>query len=122
MLVDLAAPDIEGIYETQMSLEFRALMQLGCSCAVQRAEARKIAVMPARTQRDTFSLIQLEQRSRIHQPCLQNGRNLRKIFLYHHTIPSGKKSLWGLFVSPIYKAVVIVHNTVRTNLLKAMIM
>jgi DNA polymerase epsilon subunit 1 len=115
MLVDLAAPDIEGIYETQMSLEFRALMQLGCSCAVQRSEARKIAVLPPGAQRDTFNLSQLEQRPQINQPYLKDGGNLRKIFLYHHTIPSGKKSLWGLFLSPIHKAVVIVHDTVRTN-------
>lgn len=113
MLVDLAAPDIEGIYETQMSLEFRALMLLGCTCAVQRSEARQIA--SSGVQRDSFSLQQLEQRSQIHQPYLKNGGNLRRIYLYHHMIPSGKKSMWGLFLSPIQKALVIVHDTVRTN-------
>lgn len=115
MLVDLAAPDIEGIYETQMSLEFRALMQLGCSCAVQRSEARKIASLPPGAQRETFSLRQLEQRSQIHQPYLKDGGHLRQIFMYHHTIPSGKKSLWGLFLTPSQKAIIIVHDTVRTN-------
>ena len=115
MLVDLAAPDIEGIYETQMSLEFRALMQLGCTCAVQRSEARKIAALPAGTPRDTFSLHQLEQRTQIHQPYLKDGGNLRKIFLYHHTIPSGKKSIWGLFLTPLQKAIVIIYDTVRTK-------
>lgn len=120
MLVDLAAPDIEGIYETQMTLEFRALIQLGCSCAVQRSEARKIAALPAGAQRDTFSLNQLEQKSQIHQPYLKDGGNLRKIFLYHHTIPSGKKSIWGLFLSPIGKAIIIVHDTVRTNQVPSM--
>lgn len=120
MLVDLAAPDIEGIYETQMSLEFRALMQLGCTCSVQRSEARKIAALPAGVQRETFSLQQLEQRSQIHQPYLKNGGNLRQIFLYHHTIPSGKKSVWGLFLTPVNKAIVIVHDTVRTNQVPSM--
>lgn len=115
MLVDLAAPDIEGIYETQMSLEFRALMQLGCICAVQRSEARKIAALPTGAPRDNFSLHQLEMRSQSHQPYLKDGGHLRQIFLYHHTIPSGKKSLWGLFLSPIQKAIIIVHDTVRTN-------
>ena len=120
MLVDLAAPDIEGIYETQMTLEFRALMQLGCTCAVQRSEARKISALPAGAQRDTFALHQLEQRSQIHQPYLKEGGNLRKIFFYHHTIPSAKKSMWGLFLTPIGKAIIIVHDTVRTNQLPSM--
>lgn len=115
MLVDLAAPDIEGIYETQMTLEFRALMQLGCTCAVQRSEARKIATLPSGAQRDTFALHQLEQKSQIHQPYLKDGGNMRKIFFYQHTIPSGKKSMWGLFLTPIGKAIIIVHDTVRTN-------
>jgi DNA polymerase epsilon subunit 1 len=119
MLVDLAAPDIEGIYETQMSLEFRALMQLGCSCSVQRSEAKKISLSGVGT-RDTFSLNQLEQRTQIHQPYLKNGGNMKKIFLYHHTIPSGKKSMWGLFITPLNKALIIVHDTVRTNQIPTM--
>jgi len=119
MLVDLAAPDIEGIYETQMSLEFRALMILGCTCAVQRSEARKIA-MSSTAQRDTFSLNQLEQKQQIQLPYLKNGGNLKKIFLYHHTIPSGKKSMWGLFLTPINKAIIIVHDTVRSNQIPTM--
>jgi DNA polymerase epsilon subunit 1 len=113
MLVDLAAPDIEGIYETQMSLEFRALMQLGCTCAVQRNEASKIAASGI-AQRDSFSLNQLEQRIQIN-PYLKDGGNLKKIFMYHHTIPSGKKSVWGLFLTPTSKALIIVHDSVRTN-------
>lgn len=119
MLVDLAAPDIEGIYETNMTLEFRALMQLGCSCAVQRSEARKIS-LSGTAQRDSFSLDQLEPRSQIHQPYLKNGGNLKKIFLYQHTIPSGKKSMWGLFLTPIGKALIIVHDSVRTNQIPTM--
>lgn len=120
MLVDLAAPDIEGIYETQMSLEFRALMQLGCTCAVQRSEARKIATLPSGVQRETFSLHQLEQKSQVHQSYLKDGGNLRKIFIYQHTLPSGKKSLWGLFMTPIQKAIIFVHDTVRTNQVPSM--
>lgn len=119
MLVDLAAPDIEGIYETQMSLDFRALMTLGSCCAVQRTEAKKIAAAGT-AQGDSFSLSQLESRVQVHQPYLKNGGNLRKIFLYHHTIPSGKKSMWGLFLTPIGKALIIVQDTVRTNQMPTM--
>ncbi|CAO1425761.1 unnamed protein product [Diamesa tonsa] len=118
MLVDLAAPDIEGIYETQMSLEFRALMNLGCLCAVQRSEAKKIAATASSGTREQFSLNQLELKSQMHTPYLKNNGNLKKIYLYQHH--SGKKNMWGLFLTPIQKAVIIVFDTVRTNQLPTM--
>ena len=43
---ELCAPEIEGIYETQMSLEFRVLVQLGCICTVDPTEARKYDMKP----------------------------------------------------------------------------
>lgn len=114
MLADLATPDIEGIYETQMSLEFRVLMQLGCICSVQRSEARKLAVAAANTL-DTFSLDQLEFRKISHQPYLPNGGNMKRIFLYQHSSSTGKREMWGLFAPAIKKAIIIVLDTVRTN-------
>ena len=33
---DLSSPDIEGVYETQVPLEFRAVLNLGCVCTVNR--------------------------------------------------------------------------------------
>ena len=33
---DLLSPDIEGVYETQVPLLFRAVLRLGCVCAVSR--------------------------------------------------------------------------------------
>ncbi|XP_058812219.1 DNA polymerase epsilon catalytic subunit 1 [Topomyia yanbarensis] len=114
MLADLATPDIEGIYETQMSLEFRALMEIGCLCAVQRSEARALAAL-ATKDLDSFNIQQLEMRNLSHTPYLQNGANLRKIFLYQHSIPSGKREMWGLFLGPSKKALVIVLDSVRTN-------
>ncbi|XP_055613279.1 DNA polymerase epsilon catalytic subunit 1 [Uranotaenia lowii] len=113
MLADLATPDIEGIYETQMSLEFRALMELGCTCAVQRSEARSLATL-ATKDLDSFNIQQLEMRSS-HVPYLKDGRNMRKIFLYQHNIPSGKREMWGLFMGPSKKAIIVVLDTVRTN-------
>ena len=40
---DLSAPEIEGVYETQVPLEFRALVKLGCICMVNRENARFLA-------------------------------------------------------------------------------
>ena len=33
---DLSSPDIEGVYETQVPLIFRALLKVGCVCTVSR--------------------------------------------------------------------------------------
>ncbi|KAL9693094.1 hypothetical protein quinque_012379 [Culex quinquefasciatus] len=114
MLADLATPDIEGIYETQMTLEFRAIMELGCYCAVQRSEARALASLSTKDL-DSFNIQQLEIRSFEGPQYLRDGGNLRKIFLYQHSVPSGKREMWGLFMGPSKKAVVIVLDTVRTN-------
>lgn len=37
---DLSSPDIEGVYETQVPLLFRALVRLGCVVTVNRDFAR----------------------------------------------------------------------------------
>ncbi|XP_005182541.1 DNA polymerase epsilon catalytic subunit 1 [Musca domestica] len=115
MLADLATPDIEGIYETQMSLEFRALMDMGCLCAVQREEARRLASL-ATKDLETFNIEQLEQKSQAHIKYLQGSNaRLRKIFLYQHNIPTAKKEVWALFLMASKKAIVIALDTVRTN-------
>lgn len=119
MLADLATPDIEGIYETQMSLEFRALMDLGCICSVQRSEAKKLASMASKDI-DSFSIEQLQFQTQSHQPYLKDGASLKRIFLYQHTSSTGKRELWGLFMPPIKKSIIIVLDTVRTNQMPAM--
>ena len=39
---DLSSPDIEGVYETQVPLLFRAMLRLGCVCAVNRQVAHAL--------------------------------------------------------------------------------
>ncbi|XP_055381319.1 DNA polymerase epsilon catalytic subunit 1 isoform X2 [Condylostylus longicornis] len=115
MLADLATPDIEGIYETQMTLEFRALMDLGCLCSVQREEALKLINVPPK-ELDSFSIEQLEFRSMSYQSYLQNSNDvLKKIFIYQHNIPTAKKEIWGIFFPPTKKAIIIALDTVRAN-------
>lgn len=63
----MSKPEIEGIYETQMSLEFRAILQLGCVCTVDPKAARNMA-----DGADTFTLDQLEFKSIATQPYLEN--------------------------------------------------
>ncbi|XP_011188337.1 DNA polymerase epsilon catalytic subunit 1 [Zeugodacus cucurbitae] len=114
MLADLATPDIEGIYETQMSLEFRALMDMGCLCSVQRQEAQRLAAL-ATKDLDSFSIEQLEQRLQGHTYLKDSQHKLRKIYLYQHNTPTAKKEIWGLFLLSSRKALIFALDTVRTN-------
>lgn len=67
---DLSSPDIEGIYETQVSLEFRILLRLGCICTVDRAVANRLT-KEGMKDIDSFSLEQLNFKSIEYQPYLQ---------------------------------------------------
>ena len=44
LVADLSTPDVEGIYETQVPLDFRALVDLGCLCVVDKNKVRFILV------------------------------------------------------------------------------
>lgn len=115
LMADLSTPDIEGIYETQMSLEFRALLRLGCVCSVDRRVANSMAHAGVP---DTFNLDELVFRSVSQQPYLDTSDgdvSLRHLYLYHHQIPNGTRAMFGLFLPPSKKAIIIVLDTVRTN-------
>ncbi|KAK0148516.1 DNA polymerase epsilon catalytic subunit A [Merluccius polli] len=105
---DLSAPDIEGVYETQVPLLFRALVQLGCMCMVNKHALRDLAGREA----DTFELDNLEMRSLAQFSYLEPG-SIRHIYLYHHS--QGHKALFGLFIPSQRKASVFILDTVRSN-------
>uniref|UniRef100_A0A4W4F1C0 DNA polymerase epsilon catalytic subunit n=1 Tax=Electrophorus electricus TaxID=8005 RepID=A0A4W4F1C0_ELEEL len=105
---DLSAPDIEGVYETQVPLLFRALVQLGCVCMVNKQAVRELAGRDA----DTFDLEHLDMRSLAQFSYLEPG-SVRHIYLYHHS--QGHKALFGLFIPSQRKASVFVLDTVRSN-------
>ncbi|XP_048641832.1 DNA polymerase epsilon catalytic subunit A isoform X2 [Marmota marmota marmota] len=105
---ELSAPDIEGVYETQVPLLFRALVQLGCVCVVNRQLVRHLSGWEA----ETFTLDHLEMRSLAQFSYLEPG-SIRHIYLYHHT--QGHKALFGLFVPSQRRASVFVLDTVRSN-------
>ncbi|XP_076845905.1 DNA polymerase epsilon catalytic subunit A [Brachyhypopomus gauderio] len=105
---ELSAPDIEGVYETQVPLLFRALVQLGCVCMVNKQAVRDLAGREA----DTFDLEHLDMRSLAQFSYLEPG-SVRHIYLYHHS--QGHKALFGLFIPSQRKASVFVLDTVRSN-------
>ena len=43
LAAELSSPNIEGVYETQVPLQFRALVKLGCVCRVSRQDAKLLA-------------------------------------------------------------------------------
>ncbi|XP_026280416.1 DNA polymerase epsilon catalytic subunit 1 [Frankliniella occidentalis] len=115
LMADLSTPDIEGIYETQMTLEFRALIKLGCVCSVDRRVAKSMAHLGVP---DTFHLDELQFRSISQQSYLDSSGGeapLRHLYLYHHQIPNGTRAMFGLFLPPTKKSLIIVLDTVRTN-------
>ncbi|XP_017892120.1 DNA polymerase epsilon catalytic subunit A [Ceratina calcarata] len=110
LLEDLSKPEIEGIYETQMSLEFRAILQLGCICTVDPKAARTMT-----DGADTFNLDQLEFKSIGVQPYLQNLEKINHIFLYHHWSANRQRAMWGLFLNASKKAHIFVYDSVSSN-------
>nr|XP_023689121.1 DNA polymerase epsilon catalytic subunit A [Paramormyrops kingsleyae]XP_023689122.1 DNA polymerase epsilon catalytic subunit A [Paramormyrops kingsleyae]XP_023689123.1 DNA polymerase epsilon catalytic subunit A [Paramormyrops kingsleyae] len=105
---DLSAPDIEGVYETQVPLLFRALVQLGCVCMVNKQAVRSLGGREI----DTYDLEHLEMRSLAQFSYLEPG-SIRHIYLYHHC--QGQKALFGLFIPSQRKASIFVLDTVRSN-------
>ena len=42
LTTQLSAPDIEGVYETQMPLIFKTVVSLGCVCAINKKYRRDV--------------------------------------------------------------------------------
>ena len=110
LVTDLSTPDIEGIYETQVPLDFRVLVDLGCLCAVDKQRARELARASADV--DTFELGWMQFKTLAHYHYLPE-RSFRTIYFYHHKV--GNKALLGLFVPTAKKGSVFVVDTVRSN-------
>lgn len=114
---ELCAPEIEGIYETQMSLEFRVLVQLGCICTVDPQEARKMIQFGSNNM-DSFSLSQLQFKSVGLQPYLQKQDGVppvKHIYLYQHSALNSSRSMWALILPPVKRGYIYVLDTVKTN-------
>lgn len=108
ILAELSLPHVEGVYETQVSLTFRALIELGCVCSV----SRKFVKHYASSDVDTYNLRHLEFKTLAMHNYLE-AQSLKLLYLYHHTC--GQKSIFGFFFPPSKKAAVFVLDTVKTN-------
>ncbi|KAG0692675.1 DNA polymerase epsilon catalytic subunit A [Chionoecetes opilio] len=104
LVADLSSPDIEGIYETQVPLEFRAMVQLGCVCVVDKSLSQ--------AETDTFELNQLKFKTVAQYQYLEEG-SMHHVYFYHHC--SGNKAMFGIFFNHSKKANIFVLDTVRSN-------
>jgi hypothetical protein len=95
----LANPDVLGVYETQVPLIFRAILELGSVCTVQPNAREKIG------SNQPLNLSDLAIKSE-RITYLKNGSELNKVFIYHSFTDS--RGIVGLFFFGTKKAKVYV--------------
>ncbi|KAI1296371.1 DNA polymerase epsilon catalytic subunit [Mortierella claussenii] len=82
-------PDVEGVYETQLPLLYRAIINLSCVCSVSNRASRGMD--------EGFELADLKAESMSKMPYLQDDRALNYLYLYHATTDT--RHLFALFSS-----------------------
>ncbi|XP_061359270.1 DNA polymerase epsilon catalytic subunit A-like [Gastrolobium bilobum] len=92
----LADPDVEGIYETKMPLEFNAIVQLGCVCKVDKTSKK-------RSLQDPWNLSELHMKTTTE--CAYLEQSISFFYLYH-SISEGRAIYVGYF--PASKAITVV--------------
>ncbi|XP_030759546.1 DNA polymerase epsilon catalytic subunit A [Sitophilus oryzae] len=110
LFISISDPDVEGIYETKTSLIFRALVSTSCVCKVSRGVTRL----------ESFSLDELETVPLNRQPYLPKD-SLKHVYLYHHRHQTKPQHMFGLFLTPLKKCLIVVIDSVRTNLMPNMV-
>ncbi|KAK4760568.1 hypothetical protein SAY87_005461 [Trapa incisa] len=70
----LADPEIEGLYETKVPLEFSAILQIGCVCKVDKTVKKRSA-------QDSWSLNELHMKTTAECPYLE--QSISFFYLYH---------------------------------------
>ncbi|XP_023014693.2 DNA polymerase epsilon catalytic subunit 1 [Leptinotarsa decemlineata] len=109
VFLDQTDPNVEGVYETQVTPMFRALLQIGCVCKV----------LPGASNSENFDLQQLDMVSVARQPYLGKD-SIRHLYFYHHKHMIKPQHMFALFLTPVKKAVILVVDTVKTNLMPNM--
>ncbi|OMO70162.1 hypothetical protein CCACVL1_19081 [Corchorus capsularis] len=95
----LADPEIEGIYERRVPLEFNAILQLGCVCKVDKTVKKRNA-------QDVWSLSELHMKTTTE--CAYLEQSISFFYLYHSTC-DGRAIYAGYFSSSRAVHVVVVN-------------
>ncbi|XP_065196318.1 DNA polymerase epsilon catalytic subunit A-like [Sycon ciliatum] len=109
LTAELSNPNIEGSYETQIPLLLRAILRLGCVCAVQSSVARHLA----EGELDTFDVQYLEFKNLAECSYLEPGA-MKTLYLIHMILP-GNRAMFVLFSQATKKASVFIVDSSRTN-------
>lgn len=115
IFIDLSDPNVEGVYETQVTLMFRAILNLGCVCTVDRRNKNQ-------KENDSFHLDHLSFQNVGKQPYLsqKHGCTVKNLYLYHYKAGSGPREMYALFLTPLKRALVVAVDSVRTSLMPNM--
>eukprot|EP00039_Didymoeca_costata_P008145 m.108515 g.108515 ORF g.108515 m.108515 type:complete len:2231 (-) comp13968_c0_seq1:73-6765(-) len=103
-------PDVEGVYETQVPLLWRAIVDMGCVTVVNQQAIRDRANGKSN---GNFNLSDLDMKTVKECPYLEDGGGVEKIFLHHNS--AGNRSLFGLFLPPTKTATLCVVDPGRNN-------
>uniref|UniRef100_A0A0R0HLB0 DNA polymerase epsilon catalytic subunit n=1 Tax=Glycine max TaxID=3847 RepID=A0A0R0HLB0_SOYBN len=92
----LADPDVEGVYETKVPLEFNAIVQLGCVCKVDKTANK-------RSLQEPWNLSELHMKTTVECAYLEQSISF---FYFYHSISEGRAIYVGYF--PALKAITVV--------------
>ncbi|VFQ71576.1 unnamed protein product [Cuscuta campestris] len=95
----LADPEVEGIYETKVPLEFNAVVQIGCVCKVDKASKKRSA-------QDDWSLSELQMKTTTECPYLEQSISF---FYLYHSVSEGRAVYVGYFPASKMISVVVVN-------------
>lgn len=108
----VAMTDIEGMYETKISLESRFLIEIGCLCRIKKNQSTPLSI--AEEPRSNFyTFDQLKKCTDTNHYLNGSWENLKKLFLYQHSL--GKRQIWGLFLPSSHCATIVILDTVRKD-------
>jgi DNA polymerase epsilon subunit 1 len=97
--------EVEGVYETQVPLLFRTIMEIGCVCKIDKNEKFK----------NEMKLSQLQYKTTTECPYLQYI-NVQKLYLYHSSVEN--RGIFGLFLENSTEVFVVVITPKNSSLEK----
>lgn len=98
-------PAVEGVYETQVPLVVRAMLELGSICTVDETQRGVLG----KGLEQGFDLAALHRKA-TKMPYLDQNK-LQYLFLYH--VVAGERQIFGLFSTTKGEAHVIIHHTAK---------
>ena len=106
IMTDLSNPNIEGVYEMNVPLDFRLLLTLGCICSLRKEQYRTNILS------NLYQFDELEFLSLAEQTYLQPG-TLQCIYLYIHQ-DNGKLFI-ALFIPNNCRVFIGILDSIREN-------